>query len=993
MRTTIFRNNRGSVMMQVLAATAVMSISFYFLTNYVIGQKKQVTKTVNAVNLRFALNSTMDYVIFGVRQKWCFTDGTLVNDSTCNLASPFSVERVIMSNDQENAIRTLVAAGANVGSVDLNNVALKSFKVTLNPGLLSSVHPLFPVMQKLKTVKDEATGKIVEVAGVTVELTKDTSAYLPRAGRESYLTVKIALIDSSKNVISMNNVDLSLRSSLAIYPREVGSFALLAPKDLHMDNTYDATYDLGDIGFHQFTNRKDLGKGPGLVFLSPVFVNNNIYLPQLSKDESATPENSKYSAVTFADRVYIGNGWVKSLHSGGEDDLYVPRSAGGLSDRYWADSPSFGGFLKGIENDGGEDAGLKYFAKINTGDVPDTKLLAMCATLSKNQASVETASKTKLGASKITSSNSGNTSKVSYKLFFDTGSSFEEQGNYIPAAAITSSNWSGVAKYSGDNEDAVINLTFLFDGKTATHAMPLNSQMIFQPVVGSASALASLNKSLNTARDSLKTANTGMDDLNAQLSTAKSSLSVAQASLDAELAKPVKPTQTADNREPAAEASPTPTPSPSPTETPVAEASPSPSPSATPVDDSKYQNPDTIASLNAQISNLKTTISDLSANKIPNQDKAISDANAAINTAQNALNNYNDAVQNPPQVTVDVKGLIKKINNWTGRVTYYGDKLELDVTTVNANHFINSKGELTSTGPSIGVLGYDSTYYNSKLIPGLSIGENTALQGYLNFGIGGAYLTNPTNVAATSNSPAEDIEGLGMSLDDLNAQCEDARSKLSSQSFGGADWNVSFASTTRHSWNFAGIDGSADPANDPVYNKDLVFGATPVWKVASIVGNCIIPSNANLVTGFYACDSLTINARTNPLRIIGTFIVGKLKIDPSAYVAGIQWSSIYLPQATKELRKAGILKPTSNPAASCDSVMKSPIWHPIPSVQEVSDVRSCNAISLRAQANPFQWTAVDPDCGMVAGATQSTTTCKKRLVRFYVVEQSRESGI
>ncbi|MBO9667601.1 MAG: hypothetical protein J7501_12405, partial [Bdellovibrio sp.] len=76
------KNRNGNAILQVLAATAVMSISFYFLTNYVIGEKKQITKTKNVVVLKFAVNSTMDYVVFGVRQKYCFQDGSLLQNTT-----------------------------------------------------------------------------------------------------------------------------------------------------------------------------------------------------------------------------------------------------------------------------------------------------------------------------------------------------------------------------------------------------------------------------------------------------------------------------------------------------------------------------------------------------------------------------------------------------------------------------------------------------------------------------------------------------------------------------------------------------------------------------------------------------------------------------------------------------------------------------------------------------------------------------------------------
>jgi hypothetical protein len=164
-----------------------------------------------------------------------------------------------------------------------------------------------------------------------------------------------------------------------------------------------------------------------------------------------------------------------------------------------------------------------------------------------------------------------------------------------------------------------------------------------------------------------------------------------------------------------------------------------------------------------------------------------------------------------------------------------------------------------------------------------------------------------------------------------------------------------------------------------------------VFQVRSIVGQCVIESTATFVTGFFACDSLEIRDRTHPLRIIGTFIVGKMKIHPSAIKAGITWSSIYAPQATRELRGAQVLRSFSG--RNCNLKSAEPIWHPIPSVQEVSDRMGCNAISLRSKADPFQWTSVDPDCGVLPGSTSSNTTCKRRLIRFFVVEQSRESAI
>ena len=93
--------------------------------------------------------------------------------------------------------------------------------------------------------------------------------------------------------------------------------------------------------------------------------------------------------------------------------------------------------------------------------------------------------------------------------------------------------------------------------------------------------------------------------------------------------------------------------------------------------------------------------------------------------------------------------------------------------------------------------------------------------------------------------------------------------------------------------------------------------------------------------------------------------------------------------ATFELRQAGILKSSSG--QSCDTIARFPVWHPYPSIKKVSDLYKCNALSLRAKADPFRWTSVDPDCGLVPSA--NGTLCKNRLVRYYVLEVARESGI
>src|SRR5207253_8221132 len=266
-------NNRGSILMQVLIATAVMGMGFYFLSDYVIGEKKQIGKTVNAVNLRFALNSTMDYVLFGIRQKYCFTDDDLLMNAPtnqCNLIHTGSVERLIMSGDQENFILQMIATGTDVGPVDRANIPLKSISRYIRLSGATTAHPLFPVLQNLKEVRDELSGKVLKVDGVSVTLARDESGYLPRAGREVYLkaTIELKTSKTAAAPILIGSTPLVVTSQIVIYPREVGSFALLVPKDLHLDTTWNSSMATGDVSLHRLNSKSEAGSTQGLVFLS-----------------------------------------------------------------------------------------------------------------------------------------------------------------------------------------------------------------------------------------------------------------------------------------------------------------------------------------------------------------------------------------------------------------------------------------------------------------------------------------------------------------------------------------------------------------------------------------------------------------------------------------------------------------------------------------------------------------------------------------------------
>ncbi|AHZ84750.1 hypothetical protein EP01_07335 [Bdellovibrio bacteriovorus] len=988
------RNTKGNILLQILAATAVMSTSFYFLTNYVIGQRQQVSKTSNVVNLRFALNSAMDYVIFGVRQKYCFSnDNLLMNDlgAECNLAHTGSVERLIMSTEQENFIRQLVSDGKNVGPMEAgaltqNKIRLKTIVRLLEVDKATTSHPLFPVLNSLKSVRNDK-GEVVKVAAVRVTLTRNESINLPKAGREVYVDARADLVDSLGNVtpIKVGNKELTLRSQIVIYPREVGSFALLIPQDLYMDRAWDSTMNAGDVALHKFTSRKELAGSSGLVFQSPVFVNRNIYLPTDEAADDATPDSINYAGVTFADRVYMGNGDIMTAKG-----KYSPRNSGQMGDRFWADVRTFGGFLKGVENDGGLDAGLIYLADKNKSVNVDKTLMQMCQDMSQKQADVTSIYKSELGARML---DSGYNS-ADYRLYLSNWNYFSRQSN---ALTVDKTKWGNgkVVVDAADYNDAVVKLIMAVGDRTVEVQVPRSGTVTFTPEVGSAAFETSLRNKIKTSQATYDAAVKAETDLTKNLTAYRADLKDKQADLAEEMAKPVKPTSTESGTGTGTGTgteSGTKTVEKLETETKVEDSGTETAGTGTGTGSTgtggttiDYRDEKLVAELEKAISDLKKLISDLENNKIPAQSSVVNLASKQLDTDKTALNTYELQKANPPKIVVEVSRASK---------SYYFDKLDLDISATNVQNMIDKNGNYSE--PFLGVLAYDSTYYKSNPIDPNNV--NTKLMGYINMTFNssktqlnfpGAIFRTPSGGSAVQLAETNDLE-------QMMTECSKAYGTMTSAAFGGAGWDVSFAATARTSWNFAGDSGStikSDPALS-AFEFDNMTINNATFQVRSIVGKCVIKASSTFVTGFMTCDELIIEKRSAPLRIIGTFIVGRMKIDPSAIKAGINWSSVYHPQATRELRAAGsprILRSFSG--ADCNATNNEPIWHPIPSIKAVADRMNCNTISLRAKADPFQWTAVDPDCGIAAGTTASNTTCKRRLVRFFVVEQSREGGI
>ncbi|MBP5297339.1 MAG: hypothetical protein J6Y94_08435, partial [Bacteriovoracaceae bacterium] len=99
---------------------------------------------------------------------------------------------------------------------------------------------------------------------------------------------------------------------------------------------------------------------------------------------------------------------------------------------------------------------------------------------------------------------------------------------------------------------------------------------------------------------------------------------------------------------------------------------------------------------------------------------------------------------------------------------------------------------------------------------------------------------------------------------------------------------------------------SLDSSKDVKCQSDYKLGMdgdkkTQNIDTGAIIKHCVVPSNVDLVAGFYVCDHMTIKSRSSRLDMVGTFIVGSLTIESGAYSAGIHWHSAFSTVGTKLL--------------------------------------------------------------------------------------------
>lgn len=374
-------NERGNSLIPILVVGGIINTALIVGYNQFQGQQYQVLRSNQMFQYEIALQSVVDYTIYGIKRRWCFNPDMLRvdNPSDCNLLHDGNTERLVLSSD---TIRSIEARDPLLlprpARVQLDKIVRE-----VNISSMASGHPLYQIVQNLKGSFADDTGTVQRIFGdvVRIEIShyKDKK-FLPR-GRETYLKI-MASIPVLGGFGFVSGTSVAAEAIIAMLPRELNTFALVLPHNLRLDKTHTSILGTGESAFNLFVNKlaanvlaPPAASSPGMVFDSPVFINGDLHLPP--QDNAFSPygagADDHYNAVTFNDAVVLGNGNV--LRDGA---AAKPASAGATGDTFNDQMKNFGGLRKGVNIDGERDLGLDVLAGLRVGGTVDTSLMTRC---------------------------------------------------------------------------------------------------------------------------------------------------------------------------------------------------------------------------------------------------------------------------------------------------------------------------------------------------------------------------------------------------------------------------------------------------------------------------------------------------------------------------------------------------------------------------------------------------------------------------------------
>lgn len=1029
MRIRLF-NSRGNTTMMALFIVGIVSSGVYFISNKIITERKLSSQLRKDIHANLALRSITDYIKYGIRKGWCF-DAQLLPElpENCvnNFTNQFSTARLMMPLSYAKTLEDLGKTTDPVTNANLfptlagkNAVdfMLQSFSITLdlNNLTMGATHPLNRVLTNTRNPL---------VKGVNIKVSRISNMTLPVNGDEVYIQIITEFTGRDgqpvRTGLEVTGTDgqntatgkqfLREISSFVSNPRELNTFTLILPGSIYLGETTAPIAGHGDMAIPK-GSKSDVG----MVFNSPIFVNQNIFMHNAGS----------YTPATFNDVVIIGNGKIKD-HNGA--DFKINEALG--VKRHWTDLKTFGGFMRGIDSDGKGDVGLSVLNGVSDSTTLNNDIITFCTNLLRAQSDLNLTKESRLVGVPISGTVGTNLTETTVRYSFSTMPNalnlFEAQEisnndggincNYnglnsgdggINCSGFSGSPFMNLSNKHSDNsgKDAsniwysiapTYNLasgTKLVMWANMTWPKPGNDDFLKIPILENSAGdghAVTINFSAYS-KDQFDQAANALTAVSATLNgTHLPKIGTTSATLTTRTARlaqleTTKPTSGG------------------------AYASWSDRDEYEDLKDHQFNN-DSVAWAQKRFDDAKE-----------DYQKYFDDDFTPVLTEYNLRKEY---YENPGQLEIVST---KPSNGFSKRQSAFRN---VTIKIINGKYFkyasISPVNRIYNTSGSGNDL-YKTTGLSNNAIKDLSIegmdfsakkggyskrprsSSNEVTNNPNDGNTGKLADMNNVHYSFSINAANELVfsdRGLDYQANEINLgtykpldptinyeekikQCMDSAGGINQDAFKPASFAAAdFTSVAVDSWHFAAPDKTV--YSDQLFDTNIYSS----FGIGSIRGTCTIEPSATIINGFYVCRTLIIKPRSQPLKIIGTFMILKdFTVDKSALRAGVTWQSIHNQTAVATMKSAGsppLMRRANN--ANCSSLYNGtvPFWHPDPGLQVLSDRIRCSSTFVLQGKGPPRWTSVDPDCGRIGSSTN--TSCLKRIRNFNLIQLERVYGL
>jgi|GEM_PF-4107631 len=921
------KRKKGSALLYSIAVLMISGAALYFLQSNLQNMKSKRSELKNKTEIDLSLKSILDYSKIAVEDMWCLDLDSFEKENSSNCRGINEVKAgnihklIINSNDSvEQLVERIQLTDLNFKAPqplyheDCSKASLQCKKMSTGKIKLKNLDDELKSLLFFNYENNETSIESFQVHFEREEsISKDISLISPLDSKLILIRISVELF-LNNSILDFQTKNPKAISVLSLKPRELNQFALIITKDINLNyHPTDASRTEAaqfNIPYHK-EGKEDFFSDPkniGIRFESPVYINNNLILAHTEV------QPAPYSPVTFADKVYFGNGSIKRATESGVLKDYIPSHFGDIKKTFFTQGSNFGGLGQGYSIDGFNDAGLykiyEYFDPSFTippdaivppqyapGSSTNSRIATQCQQYStpsnrsdsqlhlKFKDSPSTLSKQiELGVSLANVFKGQTTTKenLSQGLLNNKKLTRDEKvySHLDENSEFAIHYKTELKQFNEDFEEEKLVLTqneifesennFLFDNVLKINITPQGAS----PLILGKKKLT-LHLSRNSSAEFIGTSLTEDSQKIFKIST-----------------KQIKSTASPENK----------------------------------------------ITLNLEVFN---------------QDYFPSEFQVSLTAydLDSQLDSNSELFSSEQMTQKNIQ--FKVVNNSLETFDSQNNKL-----SEAKNYFLDPQNEVTVSNENISDRFYES-YQCGRQTKGTdyrglsSIGESFVQDSIYSWFI---------KDADSDNLGTEKI---------LEHLCQNDPS-LCYKSPGAGTWHFSCGGSNHQyyksltMWNACGyVDGQ-------------------IFSMRSPVENCVIDKTAKLITGYYLCQNLIIEERSDPLEIIGTFIVANAQIHESAVQAGVSWKSIYHHDALQTARRLKILSHKINREdggfSDCNDVIYNntePAWHVNAKLSTYKRQQQCGVNQLRSLSDNFMWPSVDPDCGPTGQGLQMS--CKNEI--------------